>query len=593
MVSGFVMSASERKRLVKRLEAMGLREKESRALARNTPVLDAKRARAMAKLAAAHVEALLTTVVSAHEEATRGLEFEVLYEFGRGFDTSLENYEALPGMILDRALKLTSADAGALMLVGEDPDVLRTIVSRGDESFKAPETLHIGEGMAGRAAMTGRSMVVQGAKGIPSEAASVAVPLRSEGNVLGVLLVSMPNAGREMAEELKLLDLYAETASTALANARRYSETSHLMLELMQLNELSRAIHGGSEADRITYLVTGVLDKVLDFEVGGLIAPERDGHGRIILRRELATDELLDLLGQVVGGEVEDTFLRSCEIVASDGGLSDLRTAVPPSWNIIAACLSPTDPSAGYLFAAASEPGTFSSADVRVLGAEAAHASVALDRARVYSQLNDELERLEKAVSAMLDSSGGAARGHADRVMAYSAALGEEMGLASEDVQKLRFAGLLHDIGKFGMPEEIILKPTELSEDETAQVRKHAEVGAEIVSHMDFLGALRPVIMHHHERWDGTGYPDGLSGEDIPMLSRILSVADALDAMTCERGYNEALPFESARSEIERESGRQFDPEVVQAFLRLMDREMGSATTGLFTCPVGEDKAGR
>jgi putative nucleotidyltransferase with HDIG domain len=582
MVSGFVMTASERKQLLARLRGIGLAEKEARAIARKTPVLDARRARAMAKVASAHVEALLTTVVPVREGTTRGLEYEVLYEFGRGFGTSLEDYESLPGMILDRALRLTSAEAGVLMLVGDDPEQLETVASRGDETFKAPRSVRVGEGMAGRVARTGHSMMVTGKRGTRTRTASLAVPLRHEARLLGVLLLSAPNAGRDTAEELKLLDLYAETAGTALANARRYSETNHLMLELMQLNELSRALQGDSEIDRITYLVTGVLDKVLDFEVGGLIVFGRHEHGRVLLRTELSRGDLLGLLGQVVGMDLGEGFLEKCALVATEGALIEDDAAPPPKWNIAAASVSTANPCAGYLFAASRDPAAFSSADIRVLGAEASHASVALEKARVYSRMREDLSRLTRAVSAMVDAAERCTKGHADRVMDYAVAIGEEMGLALEDVETLRFAGLLHDIGKFGVSEEILLKPTTLAEDEMAQVRLHAEMGADIVAQMDFLGALGPVIMHHHERWDGGGYPLGLAADEIPLLGRILAVADAFDAMTCDRTYSKALPYASARIELERGSGAQFDPRVVEVFLSILDREADAGATGLF-----------
>jgi HD-GYP domain-containing protein (c-di-GMP phosphodiesterase class II) len=582
MVSGFVMTAAERKRLRERLCDFGLRDKEARAIARNTPVLDARRARAMAKLAAAHVEALLTTVVPAREVATRGLEYEVLYEFGRGLDVSLLDYESLPRMILDRALKLTSAEAGVLMLVGDDPERLETVASHGDETFKAPKVARVGEGMAGRIARTGQSMVVTGGRGTAADAVSIGVPLRHGDVLLGVLLLSAPNADREIAEELKLLDLYAGTAATALANARRYAETNHLMLELMQLNELSRALQGDSEVDRITYIVTGVLDKVLAFEVGGLIMLGREEPGRVVLRTELSGEELSELLEQVVGTELPGDFLDGCAIVACEGALVEERVASSPKWNIIAACLSTTEPCVGYLFAASRDPRAFSSADTRVLGAQAAHASIALEKGRVQAGLRKDVTRLARAMSAMVDAAERCEKGHADRVMDYAVAIGEEAELAADDLQTLRFAGLLHDVGKFGVSEEIIVKPSALTDDEMTQVKRHSEMGADIVAQMEFLGALRPVIMHHHERWDGRGYPAGLSGEEIPLLARILAVADAFDAMTCDRPYSKALPHASARVELERGAGSQFDPRVVAVFLTILDREAAAGATGLF-----------
>ena len=125
--------------------------------------------------------------------------------------------------------------------------------------------------------------------------------------------------------------------------------------------------------------------------------------------------------------------------------------------------------------------------------------------------------------------------------MGYAMMIGEELGLGYEDVEQLRFAGLLHDIGKTGLPGEILLKPSRLSAEELAKVHSHAEIGASIVDQIEFLKSLTPVILHHHEHWDGSGYPLGLSGEDIPLMARILCVADSFDAMTTKSSYKKRM----------------------------------------------------
>jgi len=128
---------------------------------------------------------------------------------------------------------------------------------------------------------------------------------------------------------------------------------------------------------------------------------------------------------------------------------------------------------------------------------------------------------------------------------------------------------LLHDIGKIGIPDGILLKPGRLSVDEWKIMRTHPELGRRLVERIPFLRGAVPIVYHHHERWDGTGYPSALKGELIPLGARVFAVADAFDAMTCDRPYSVAIPFEAARVEIERSAGTHFDPAVVQAFLRV------------------------
>ncbi|HEY7582966.1 MAG TPA: HD domain-containing phosphohydrolase [Acidimicrobiia bacterium] len=161
-------------------------------------------------------------------------------------------------------------------------------------------------------------------------------------------------------------------------------------------------------------------------------------------------------------------------------------------------------------------------------------------------------------------------RGHAERTRAYTDLLATEMALPSDDRDKLRWAALLHDIGKLSVPAEILNKPSRLTEDEFATIKQHPVEGMRLISPIrDWLGAWALTIEHHHERWDGSGYPAGLAGTDISLGARIVSVADAYDVMVSGRSYQQRLSHSEARAEVARNSGAQFDPRVVRALMEL------------------------
>jgi putative nucleotidyltransferase with HDIG domain len=166
--------------------------------------------------------------------------------------------------------------------------------------------------------------------------------------------------------------------------------------------------------------------------------------------------------------------------------------------------------------------------------------------------------------------------------MDYALLIAEELGLTLEEFEQLRFAGLLHDVGKTGLPQEILLKPGKLTPDEVLEMQRHAEMGATIVEQIDFLKSLTPIILHHHERWDGKGYPMGLVATGIPMLARVLAVADAFDAMTSDRPFRKAMSLAEARRELQEGAGTQFDPRMVAALLEALDRQALAGATGLF-----------
>ncbi len=195
-------------------------------------------------------------------------------------------------------------------------------------------------------------------------------------------------------------------------------------------------------------------------------------------------------------------------------------------------------------------------------------------------------ETLDLLLEALSAREHGTAE-HTDRVTRWAMILGQEMGLNEDEMHILYWGALLHDIGKIGVPDSILQKPTSLTEEEWAWMRQHPEIGARILTRSHFLKSALDVVQHHHERWDGQGYPDGLKGTEIPRLARIFSVVDAFDAMTSDRPYRKALSTEEALKELERNRGTQFDPDVVDVFVRLVRERPEILKETRITPPAG------
>ena len=160
---------------------------------------------------------------------------------------------------------------------------------------------------------------------------------------------------------------------------------------------------------------------------------------------------------------------------------------------------------------------------------------------------------------------------HAERVAAYGVELARACGLDVSTNPQVEFGFLLHDVGKVAVPDAILFKTDRLTDEEFALIKRHPVVGAEILRDVSFLGEAKLVVRHHHERWDGTGYPDGLHGDDIPLAARVFALVDTLDALTSDRPYRTAVGWEDARAVIVAETGTQFDPAVVQAYQTIPD----------------------
>jgi len=172
------------------------------------------------------------------------------------------------------------------------------------------------------------------------------------------------------------------------------------------------------------------------------------------------------------------------------------------------------------------------------------------------------------AVANAIEARDPYTRGHTGRVTALARAIAHQMGWSEEQLSSLEIGGLLHDVGKIGVADAILLKPGPLSEAEYAETKTHPDVGRRMLQGISYLESAIPGVLHHHERYNGRGYPNQLSGPGIPLAGRILAVADAFDAMTSDRPYRGAMSPQAAIAELEREAGTQFDPEVVVAFMR-------------------------
>jgi putative nucleotidyltransferase with HDIG domain len=197
---------------------------------------------------------------------------------------------------------------------------------------------------------------------------------------------------------------------------------------------------------------------------------------------------------------------------------------------------------------------------------------VAIENARLYVDLENTFLGTIGALASAVDAKDPYTYGHSTEVTDHTLAIAAELRIVGSDLETLRIAALLHDIGKIGIDSSILNKPGKLTEAEFDVIRSHPDIAANILGSLDFLKAVVPLVHHHHEHFDGTGYPFGLVGEAIPRGARIISVADAFNAMTSDRPYRKALSLEAATQELIDNSGTQFDPQVVTAFLTVLVR---------------------
>jgi len=224
------------------------------------------------------------------------------------------------------------------------------------------------------------------------------------------------------------------------------------------------------------------------------------------------------------------------------------------------------------------ENASFTNNDTLLLEMIAGQIAIAIENAKRYRELRDNTLNTLAALADSIDAREPAAKGHSQRVAGYSVKLARALCLSDEEISMVRIACRVHDIGKVGISDTILTKPAPLTSQETRYIRGHSAKGDRILQSMGFLDRARRTVRHHHEWWDGAGYPDGLKGEEIPFFSRIMAIADAWDAIRSGRPYRAARPHSEALREMERGSGSQFDPQMIQVFLEREKEDVTNQT---------------
>ncbi len=281
---------------------------------------------------------------------------------------------------------------------------------------------------------------------------------------------------------------------------------------------------------------------------------------------ELPEADLLRLARQLR----ENLTVRKAPLLVNDLS-KDLKLSwlSPVARQLIAVPLQRQDQVLGCFFALDKVAGEFDSVDAKLLTSIANECAVYLENAVLFEDVHDLMMGLLHALTSAVDAKDAYTCGHSERVALLSQMLAKRIGLSDQQADRIYMAGLLHDVGKIGVPEAVLQKTGRLTAEEFDQMKKHTEIGARILRDIKQIEDVVPGVLHHHERFDGKGYPAGLAGEAIPLMGRIICLADSLDAMTSNRTYRKGMPIEAALAEVRRCSGTHFDPELAEHFLAI------------------------
>lgn len=414
----------------------------------------------------------------------------------------------------------------------------------------------------------------------------IVIPLAGKNGYRGLIICIYARAERPIRQfrerDKKLVSGIASQVSIAMENAILYKNSLNSTIELSRkietiqvMHDIDKSILSTLDSKEILETVVIMVSRIIscDLIMVALADYEKKGFhytagfgidsfkkgGFVPFEDTSATEVIKTGRPQYIANLTEITGLLPLEkILLDEGFLSHMRMPLTVKGDSI-----------GILSIGVKRSSAFTPDDLSTLEKLSSQIGVALENSRLIQDVEDLFISTVRALSNTIDAKSPWTNGHSERVTKTAIDIAREMGFPDKELKKLEVAGLLHDIGKIGTYETILNKSGKLTEEELNIIRQHPKKGAEILGPIKQLKEAIPVLKHHHEFYDGNGYPDGLKGEDIPLMARVLAVADSVDAMGADRPYRKGRPMEEIIAELKRCSGTQFDAKIVEAFLRL------------------------
>ncbi len=418
--------------------------------------------------------------------------------------------------------------------------------------------------------------------------AILALPMVVRNQVLGAVFIARRRDYPPLtSEEITMIREMVSQAALVVSHIRLFDESLDMAVEMgkridiiLTLDEINKAISSSLSPEKIIETAVQSLERIIQCE---LVAVLGEDKGQLFVTATRASGITVPpalragnklsgrSLARTAFGKRESRYIAFLSLTDSLPPF-DRELAETGIESLLAIPLVSKDRTKGVLLLGDARGGRFVREDAFTIEKIASQMAVALDNARLYEEMRSLFIATVASLANAIDAKSPWTKGHSERVMHFSAAIAKEMGLEEERVERVRLAGLLHDIGKIGIIEALLEKPSTLDEDEFPPMRLHPGKGVAILSPIAQLREILPGILHHHERYDGSGYPAGLKGKEIPLEARIITVADAFDAMVSERPYKKGYSLESALAELRRNAGSQFDPEVVDRFRDFLEK---------------------
>ena len=514
--------------------------------------------------------------------------YELLPRQGTDAGAMTGIYNELLGLLI----RELSCKAGSLFIIdSEDGSPVFIAVKGGDESLLGKK-LEQGKGIVGRVASTGKIYLSKDAAKDPSWMGEVssgkkfstsdilACPIHYGGQIIGVVEVLNKKHGMFGRQDVQALSRLSRHIAVFMKHLIDASEQAKFIGMQSRLYALSKMLNSNLDTGSVVRGAMEAIVALVNAEVGSLLRVDKDKQELFfevaLGDSEKTLKEIRLKFGQGIAGWVAQ---NKQPIVVNDTAKderfykkADEKTGFVTRTVLCVPVMSGNEV-VGVLQAINKKEGIFTNYDLRLITSLADQVAIALENAALHEELKRTFIEVVESLAEAIEKRDPYTGGHTKRVVRYSLMIADEVKLDNEEKDRLKMAALLHDVGKIGIDDSVLRKPAKLDDTEFEKMKAHPAIGADILGKIPQIKNIIPGILYHHEWFNGRGYPDGLSGDSLPKIARIISIADTYDAMTTDRPYRKGLTHDFALAELKKFSGIQFDPQFVEAFIHAFQRQ--------------------
>ncbi len=526
--------------------------------------------------------------LQSHDLKHKIAEISTISNIGKAITSALD-LEKLSQLIVNTTATMLEADTAVIYLLDEEKNELVVeAVYNSDYRHFEQNRMKVGVGIAGWVTKHKKPLFAymgmdkpQFEKYLQLEEiiTCMCVPLKIRDMVIGVFMLQRRTGENFTQDDLRVLEGFANQATIAIKDAKLYKAMEQKIAQLSVLSDITQAVVSTLDINEVLKLIVEATAKTMHTRMCSLKLLDKQKR-KLILSASIGLSNSYLKKGEIkVNESIENDVIKNKKPISVSKMKVDVRikNSEYALKEKIAAFLSAPliakEKVLGVITIYSQKPYHYTEEEKELLVTLASQSAIAIENASLFQTVKEGILNATKSLSEAIDAKDAYTRGHCERVAQFAVETAREMGVPESRMENIYISSLLHDVGKIGVSESILHKPGGLTKEEFESIKTHPLLSVKILSPISFPWDILSAVRQHHERIDGAGYPDGLVGDEISLEARIIEVTDAYEAMISDRPYRKALSEEEAITELKRCTGRQFDPKIVNVFLKILAKE--------------------